>query len=323
MGRYVIKRVGWVVFIMLVITLFAFLIFYVLPPGEPADAFAGRNPTAQSIAEVKKAFGLDHGIFYQYGLFVKRLFLGDQYGWPGFGFSFASRDAIRPDIISGAWVTLQLAVGAAVVWLLMGIPIGIISALKRGQVWDRMAMGFALFGVSAPVFWLGLMGLYIFWYRLHWAPGTFSGVPSFTGEPFQWFTHFLMPWFVLAFLFAASYARITRGSMLEVMGEDYIRTARAKGLPERDVVIKHGLRSSLVPVVTLFGLDFGGLVGGAIVTERVFNLPGLGNITVQAVLRGDLPVVMGVVVFAALGITIMSLLVDIVYTYLDPRVRFA
>ena len=320
MGRYIVRRVLWVFFIMLVITLAAFLIFYVLPPGDPSVTFAGRNPTEQSIAEVKRAFGLDHGIPYQYGLFVKRLFLGDEYGWPGFGFSFVSRDAIRPDILSAAWTTLQLAVGAAIVWLLIGIPIGVISALKRGTIWDRAAMGFALFGVSAPVFWLGLMGLYFFWFRLGWAPGT--GFIKFSDNPFEWFTHLLMPWFVLAFLFAASYARITRGSMLEVMSEDYIRTARAKGMPERQVVVKHGLRSSLIPVATLFGLDFGGLVGGAIVTERVFNIPGLGNLTIQSVLRADLPVVMGVVVFAALGITIMSLLVDIVYTYLDPRVRF-
>ena len=323
MLRYVIRRVAWVIFIMLVITMFAFLIFFVLPPGDPATAFAGRLPTPSTIKEVKRAFGLDHSIFYQYGLFVKRLFLGDQYGWPGFGFSFASRSAVRPDIISGAWITLQLAVGAAIIWLLLGIPIGIISALKRGQIWDRLAMGFALVGVSTPVFWLGLMGLYIFWFRLHWAPGTWTPGLGFGENPFQWFTHLLMPWFVLALLFAASYARITRGSMLDVMSEDYIRTARAKGLPERQVVIKHGLRSSLIPVATLFGLDFGGLVGGAIVTERVFNIPGLGNLTVQGVNRGDLPVVMGVVVFAALGITIMSLVVDIVYTYLDPRVRFA
>jgi peptide/nickel transport system permease protein len=182
-------------------------------------------------------------------------------------------------------------------------------------------MGFALVGVSAPVFWLGLMSLYVFWYKLHWAPGT--GFVNFTNNPFEWFTHLLMPWFVLAVMFAASYARITRGNMIEVMSEDYIRTARAKGLPERTVVFKHGLRSSLTPVATLFGLDFGQLVGGAIVTERVFNIPGLGNATVQAVNRGDLPVVMSIVVFAALGITIMSLLVDILYTYLDPRVRFA
>ena len=321
MLRYVARRLMWVIFVMVLITLFAFLIFYVLPPGDPAVSFAGRVPTAETIAEVKKSFGLDHGIWYQYGLFVKHLFLGDEYGWPGFGFSFASREAVRPEIIQGAFVTLQLAIGAAVLWLLVGIPIGVISALKRGTIVDRAAMGFALFGVSAPVFWLGLMALYIFWYKLHWAPGT--GFVHFTHNPFQWFTHLLMPWAVLATLFAASYARITRGTMLEVMSEDYIRTARAKGLPERTVVLKHGLRSSLIPVATLFGLDFGGLIGGAIVTERVFNIPGLGNFTVQGVIRGDLPVVMGIVVFAALGITIMNLIVDILYTYLDPRVRFA
>jgi peptide/nickel transport system permease protein len=304
MGRYVAKRLVWVVFVMILITLFAFLIFYVLPPGDPAVAFAGRLPTPSTIAEVRKAFGMDRPIYVQYGLFVKRLFFGDQYGWPGFGFSFASREAVRPEVLNGALVTLQLAVGAAIVWLALGLPIGIISALKRRTWIDRGAMGFALFGVSAPVFWLGLMSLFI-------------------DDPFNWFTHLLMPWFVLALLFAANYARIVRGNMLDVMSEDYIRTARAKGLPERQVVLKHGLRSSLTPVATLFGLDFGQLVGGAIVTERVFNIPGLGNFLVGAVRRGDLPVVMAIVVFAALGITFMSLIVDIVYTYLDPRVRYA
>jgi peptide/nickel transport system permease protein len=264
---------------------------------------------------------MDKPIYVQYGLFVKRLFLGDQYGWPGFGFSFASREAVRPEVLNGALVTLQLAAGAAIIWLSLGVPIGIISALRRRTWADRTAMGFALFGVSAPVFWLGLMSLFLFWYKLHWAPGT--GFVHFGDDPFNWFTHLLMPWFVLALLFAANYARITRGNMLDVMSEDYIRTARAKGLPERQVVLKHGLRSSLTPVATLFGLDFGQLVGGAIVTERVFNIPGLGNFLVGAVRRGDLPVVMAIVVFAALGITIMSLLVDILYTYLDPRVRYA
>ena len=182
-------------------------------------------------------------------------------------------------------------------------------------------MGFALFGVSAPVFWLGLVGLYIFWYKLQIAPGT--GYFPLGEDPFQWFVHMLMPWFVLALLFAAFYARMVRGNMIEVMSEDYIRTARAKGLSERTVVVRHGLRSGLTPIVTMFGLDFGQLIGGAIVTERVFNLPGLGSYTVQAVGRGDLPVVLGITVFAALGITIMNLLVDIAYAYLDPRVRYA
>jgi peptide/nickel transport system permease protein len=321
MGQYIVRRLLWVIVIIIVITLFAFLVFYVLPPGDRAVAFAGRQPTPATLAAVREQLGLDKPIFVQYGRFVKNLFLGDEYGWPGFGFSFTTRTPVRDVIFSRVWVTLQLAIGAAVVWLLVGVPIGVISALKRRTLTDRAAMGFALFGVSAPVFWLGLLGLYIFWYRLHWAPGT--GYIPINQNPFEWFTHFLMPWFVLAFLFAAFYARMIRGNMIETMSEDYIRTARAKGLSERQVVLKHGLRSSLTPVVTMVGLDFGQLIGGAIVTERIFNIPGLGNYTVDAVFRGDLPAVLAVVVFAALGITLMSLVVDVVYAYLDPRVRYA
>lgn len=321
MLRYIVRRLLWAGVVVLMMTLFAYLVFYVLPPIDPAVAFAGRQATPDVIHEVQKVFGLDKPWYVQYGLFVKRLFAGDQYGWPGFGFSFATRSAIKPIIFSRALVTFQLAVGAAIAWVAIGVPIGIISALKRRSLVDRAAMGFALFGVSAPVFWLGLMSLYIFWFKLHLAPGT--GFVPFSESPYQWFTHLLMPWFVLALLFAAFYARMVRGNMLDVMGEDYIRTARAKGLPERTVVFRHGLRAGLTPVVTMFGLDFGGLLGGAIVTERVFNIPGLGAYTVDAVLRGDLPVVLAIVVFAAMAITLMNLIVDIVYAYLDPRVRFA
>ncbi len=321
MGAYIIRRLLWVVVIVIVITLFAFLVFYVLPPGDPAVTFAGRQPTPATLAAIRKQLGLDRSIFIQYGRFVRNLFLGDEYGWPGFGFSFSTRTPIRSVIFQRVWVTLQLAMGAAVVWLIVGIPVGILSALKRRTVFDRATMGFALIGVSTPVFWLGLLSLYVFSYKLKWAPGT--GYVPLNQSPFQWFTHFLMPWCVLALLFAAFYARMVRGNMIETMSEDYIRTARAKGLPEGQVVMKHGLRSSLTPVVTMFGLDFGQLIGGAIVTERIFNLPGLGNYTVQAVFRDDLPVVLAVVVFAALGITVMNLIVDIVYAYLDPRVRYA
>jgi peptide/nickel transport system permease protein len=305
---------------MLMITLIAFLIFYVLPPEDPAVAFAGRQPTDDTIREVRNILGLDKPIYIQYGLFVKRLFIGDEYGWPGFGFSFANRVAIKPELFHRAVVTAQLAIGAAVVWLLIGISVGIVSALRPRSVSDRFAMGFALFGVSAPVFWLGLLSLFIFWEKLHWAPP--ADYVALGAGPFKWFTHFLMPWFVLALLFAAVYARMVRGSMLDTMGEDYIRTARAKGLPEREVVIKHGLRASLMPVVTLFGLDFGSLLGGAIVTESVFNIPGLGQYLLEGAFRGDLPVVMAVVVFAGLSITMMNLIVDVVYAYLDPRVRY-
>ncbi|HJR18748.1 MAG TPA: ABC transporter permease [Actinomycetota bacterium] len=320
MVRYIIRRMLWVVVVILMITLFAFLVFYVMPPGDPAVSFAGRRPTADTLEQVRENLGLDKPTYVQYGLFVKQLFLGDEYGWPGFGFSFASQVSVRDQLFNRVGVTLQLAVGAVIVWLAIGIPIGVLSALKRRSKADRLAMGFALFGVSTPVFWLGLMGLFVFWYKLGWAPGT--GYIPFGESPFQWFTHMLMPWFVVALLFAAFYARMVRGNMIEVMSEDYIRTARAKGLPERTVVVKHGLRAGLTPIVTMVGLDFAQLIGGAIVTERVFNLPGLGNATVDAVNRGDLPVVLGVTVFAALAITIMNLLVDIAYAYLDPRVRY-
>lgn len=320
MGRYIVRRSLWMVVVLILITLFAFLVFYVLPPQDPAVAFAGRQATPDTIAEARRILGIDKPWYVQYGLFVKRLFLGDEYGWPGFGQSFSSRTPIRDSLFPRSLITLQLAIGAAVIWLMIGIPIGILSALKRRSFADRAAMGFALFGVSAPVFWLGLVSLYIFWYKLHWLPGT--GFTHFTDSPSQWFLHLIMPWMVLAFLFAAFYARMVRGNMLEVMSEDYIRTARAKGLRERDVVIRHGMRSSLTPVVTMFGLDFGSLLGGAIVTENVFNIPGLGNFTVDSVSRGDLPAVMGVVVFAAIGITLMNLIVDILYAYLDPRVRY-
>jgi peptide/nickel transport system permease protein len=248
------------------------------------------------------------------------LFLGDEYGWPGFGFSYATRSPVREELFQRAAITIQLGVGAAVVWLLLGIPIGIVSGIKRGTMVDRAAMGFALFGVSAPVFWLGLMFLFIFWQKLGIAAGT--GYVALSENPVEWFGHMIMPWIVLALLFAAFYARMVRGSLIETMGQDYIRTARAKGLSERRVVVKHGLRASLTPIVTLFGIDFGTLLGGAIITETVFNMPGLGTYVVQSVFRGDLPATMGVVVLGALAVTVMSLVVDIVYAYLDPRVRY-
>jgi peptide/nickel transport system permease protein len=321
MGRYVIRRSLWVILVMLLITLITFVIFFLLPSEDPAVRFAGKAPTPNLIREVREQLGLADPIIVQYGNFVRHIFLGDEYGWPGFGFSFNSRSPIHDEIFSRAWVTFQLAAGAAVVWLLLGIPIGIVSALKRRSIIDRVAMGFALFGVSAPVFWLGLMGLFIFWEQLDILPGT--GYEPFSASPGEWLSHMVLPWFVLALLFAAFYARMVRGNLIDTMGEDYIRTARAKGLSERKVIGKHGLRASLTPIVTMFGIDFGTLLGGAVITERVFNMPGLGAYAIAAVEDADLPVVLAVTVFAALAITILNLIVDIVYAYLDPRVRYA
>lgn len=321
MTRYVIRRLLYVILVILVITFISYIVFFLMPAGNPAVRFAGKSPTPALIHQIEKQFGLNHPWYVQYGIFVKHLFLGDQYGWPGFGKSFNTREPVKTELFSRAWITFQLAFGAAVVWLAMGIPIGIVSALRRRSLVDRAAMGFALFGVSAPVFWLGLMSLWIFSYKLQWLPGT--GYTSFTSDPGEWFLQFLQPWIVLSLLFAAFYARMVRGNLLETMSEDYIRTARAKGLSERRVVFKHGLRASLTPVVTMFGMDFGLLLGGAIITETVFNIQGLGNYVVDSVNNTDLPAVMGVVVLAAFFVAFFNLVVDIIYAYLDPRVRYA
>ncbi len=321
MTRYVIRRLLYVILVILVITFISYVVFFLMPSGNPAVQFAGKSPTKALIHQIEKQFGLNHPWYVQYGIFVKHLFLGDQYGWPGFGESYNTREPVKNELFSRAWVTFQLAVGAAVVWLAMGIPIGIVSALRRRTLIDRASMGFALFGVSAPVFVLGLLSLWIFWQHLRILPGT--GYTSFSSNPAEWFLQFLQPWVVLSLLFAAFYARMVRGNLLETMSEDYIRTARAKGLPERRVVFKHGLRASLTPVVTMFGMDFGLLLGGAIITETVFNLPGLGTYVVQAVNDQNLPAVVGVVVLAAFFVAFFNLVVDILYAYLDPRVRYS
>ena len=320
MGRYVIRRLLWVLLVVLLITLFSYLIFFKLTP-DPVAQFAGRQPTPQLKATIREQLGLDKPFLESYGLYVKRLFLGDEYGWPGLGFSYDTRSPVRPELFERAGVTLQLALGGAVVWLMLGIPIGIVSAIRRRTLVDRLAMGFALFGVSAPVFFLGLVALFLFWKTWGLLPGT--GYVPFGESPGEWLGHFVMPWFVLALLYAAFYARMVRGNLIETMGEDYIRTARAKGLTERKVVAKHGLRASLTPVVTMFGMDLGLLLGGALITEKVFNLPGLGFWVVQSVTNKDFPVVAAVTIVAALAVTLMNVIVDIVYAYLDPRVRYS
>jgi peptide/nickel transport system permease protein len=321
MWRYIVRRLLWVVFVLLVVSFITYLIFFKLSPQDPALLFAGKQPTPEIIKEVKHQFGLDKPWFVQYTLFVRHFFFGDQYGgWPGLGLSYTTRSALHPIILSRLVVTAQLAVGAALVWLVIGIPIGIVSALRPRTWFDRMAMGFALFFVSAPVFWLGLMFLWVFWFKLHLASGSgYVGIgTSFT----SWLNHMIMPWVVLALLFAAFYARMARGNLIETMDEDYIRTARAKGLPERQVVLKHGLRASLTPVVTMFGMDLGTLLGGAIITETVFNLQGLGHLVVTSVSSRDFNAILDVTFLAAFFVTFMNLVVDVIYAYLDPRVRY-
>jgi peptide/nickel transport system permease protein len=321
LGRYLARRLFYLLVVVVVITMATFLIFYVMPPGDPATAFAGRTPTPEILGEIREQFGLDRPLWQQYLSFVNRIFLGDEYGWPGFGFSFDTRSPVKEQLFDRIGVTLQLAAGAAILWLIIGIPIGVVSALRRRSIYDRAAMGFALFGVSAPVFAVGLAALYIFWQRLHLVPGT--GYIPFREDPSQWFAHLVLPWCVLSLQYAAFYARMVRSNLLETMREDYIRTARAKGMTNRRVIGRHALRTSLTPVVTTLGMDFSLLLGGAVLTETVFNLPGLGSLLVQSVSRSDLPVILATTVVAALFVSVMSLVVDVVYAYLDPRVRLS
>jgi peptide/nickel transport system permease protein len=322
--RYIVRRLLYMALVLIVIVAISYSIFFLLPGGgsdSVATRFAGRQPSAEIVAEVKQQFGLDKPLYLQFVDFTKHLFLGDQYGWPGLGKSFVLRQGLKPVLLERMGVTMQLALGAAVVWLLVGIPIGVLSALKPRSFFDRLAMGFALVGISMPVFFIGPLALYVFVYKWGVLPG--SGYYSLGESGIgPWFSHFILPWCVLALLYAAFYARLSRANLLDVMGEDYMRTARAKGLPERTVIVHHGLRSSLTPLVTVFGLDLAGLLAGAVITETVFNLPGIGQFAVRAVFSLDLYTILDVTIIAAFFVTLANLVVDIVYAFLDPRVRY-
>jgi len=306
--------------VILVVLLIVFAVFYLLPASDPALRFAGKSPTPESLALIRDRLGLDEPWWKQYAIFVKNFVTGDEYGWPGLGYSFTGNVSVLSEVTERAPRTLLLIAGAAIIWLVVGVSIGVLSAVKRQSVADRAAMGFVLIGISSPVFWLGLMALFIFWKKLGWTGGT--GYVPITESPTQFFSHMILPWCVLALLFAAIYARMTRNSLLDTLGEDYIRTARAKGLPERTVIYRHGLRASLAPIITMFGMDIALLVGGAIITESVFNIQGLGWLAIDGTLNQDLPTVVGVVVVGAVAVVVMNLIVDIGYAFLDPRVRY-
>jgi peptide/nickel transport system permease protein len=318
--RFLVRRLFWLVVVLLIITAITYVIFFVMSPVDPALLFAGKQPTPEVIAQIKAQFGLDKPVWVQYGLFVKHVFLGDRYGWPGLGFSFVTRASVRSQLWPRLAITATLAIGASIVWLALGIPIGVLSAIKQRSFTDRLAMGFALFFVAAPVFWVGLMFLWLFWFKLGIAAGTGYYPPGQYGVA-TWLNHMIMPWIVLALVEAAWYARMTRAGLIETMDEDFIRTARAKGLSENRVIFKHGLRASLLPVVTMFGMDLGLLFGGAIIVETVFNLQGLGQWAVSSVATGDLPVILAVTLISAFAITLANVVVDICYAFLDPRVR--
>ena len=321
MAFYIARRLVWTLVVVACVLAITFAVFFLLPSGDPALRFAGKNPTDAELAQIHHRLGLDKPIYVQFGNFTWHFFTGDKYGWPGLGYTYASGSSVKSLIEARAPRTLLLIAGAAIIWLVVGVAIGVLSAVKRRSATDRLAMGFALFGISTPVFWLGLMALYIFWRQLGWTGG--SGYVSPADSVTGFFSHMITPWIVLALLYAAFYARMTRNSLLETLGEDYIRTARAKGLPERTVIFKHGLRASLTPIVTMFGLDIALLVGGAVITESVFNLQGLGYLAINDALQQDLPVVLGVVLVASVAVALANLVVDILYAFIDPRVRYA
>jgi peptide/nickel transport system permease protein len=321
MARYVVRRLLWALLVIVLITFLTFLIYYVMPPNDSAyESFTHGGLTASASMLTKHYLGLDRPWYVQYGLFVRHLFLGDRYGWPGLWMSFQTRSALKPIIAAKAVVTAQLALGAALIWLMVGIPVGIASALRPRSAVDRLSMGFALLGVSTPVFFLGTVMLYVLWFKLHLAPGT--GYLSIGSGFGGWLRQMILPWIVLALLFAALYARMARATLMEVLDEDYVRTARAKGLSERRVVLKHALRSSMLPVVTMLGADMGQLFGGAVITETVFNLPGLGSFAVSSIRHSDLYALLDITLVVAVSVALMNLLIDLAYAFLDPRIRY-
>jgi peptide/nickel transport system permease protein len=337
MVTYLIRRLAAAAGLLVVISVVTFAIFFFVPrlAGADADALAsryvGRAAGEEQIHAAAVRLGLTDPIYVQYGRFVKGVVAGTTYDTgtdvvecpaPCLGYSFVTQNAVTPEIVDRLPVTASLALGAAVIWLLSGVATGVISALRKGSAFDRTAMGVTLAGVSLPIFFTGLLALSIFSYGLHLFPagGTYTPLLS---SPVQWAYHLVLPWVTLSFLYAAGYARLTRAGMLETLGEDYVRTARAKGLPERTVITKHVLRSTLTPIVTIFGLDLGGLLGGAILTESAFSLPGIGKYAVDAIEANDLPKVLGVTLTAAIFIIVANLAVDLVYAVVDPRVRLA
>lgn len=319
MTAYIIRRLLWVFVLVFVVSLLTFIIFYLLPSADPAVLRAGRQPNPQLVEEIRKNLGLSDPWYVQYFHYLRDIFLHFD-----FGTSYQNNIAVKQQVMDRFPATASLAAGAAVIWLVSGITVGVISALKSRTFIDRAAMGSALVAISAPVYWLGLVSLYLFSKdigRFHIFEGSGAYVPL-TENPAKWFSGLLLPWLVLAAAFAAFYARLLRGNLIDVMGEDYIRTARAKGLTERRVVFKHGLRSAITPIVTAAGLDIGILLGGAILTETVFNIPGIGRLVFDSLQKSDLPMIQGTVILATFFIVTANLIVDIAYAFLDPRVRY-
>jgi peptide/nickel transport system permease protein len=321
MTTFIIRRSLWAALVIFVITVLVFLLFFKTPGVDPARAIAGRNSNPQILAEIRAQFGLDKPLWVQYGLMMKSLFISRNL------VSYSNQGVlVVPEIAQAAPATLSLVFGAALIWVVMAIVMGVAAALLRGTVYDPLLMILALIGVSTPVFWLGQVANLISQSALHntflfsWVPPL--GYTPLQQNPAKWFAGLIIPWICLSILYIGFYARVLRGNLIEIQSEDYVRTARAKGLTERRVWARHTLRNSMITFVSLFGLDFGALVaGGALLTEVVFGIHGVGYLTYQAATQLDLPTIMATVVYGAIFIVLANTLVDIGYAWLDPRVR--
>ncbi len=319
MSRFLTRRIALGVLVMWMVTVVVFLIFFVGPgPGFAARALAGRQATPQTVALIAHRLLLDRPIYVQYQHFIWQLLHGN------LGYDYYHDQSVNSLIAAAFPITLSLVAGAAVLWLVIGVLTGVTSAVRTRSVYDRSFTTLALFFYSMPTFVLGLMLLLLLYYELtihgiHAFPG--SGYTSLTANPFEWFRGLVLPWITLALVSAATYTRLARGSMLDVLGEDYIRTARAKGLSERRVIFRHALRAALTPVVTQFGIDIGVLLGGVVITETVFGMPGLGFTAVRAINQEDLPIIIGIVIVASAAVVAANIVVDALYAVLDPRVR--
>jgi len=320
MFRYIVRRVLWGIAMLFIVSAVVFLIFYILPSADPAVLRAGRNAGPAQIAQIRHSLGLDLPIWHQYLNYMKQVFFHFN-----FGYSYQYNVPVRQLIFSRLPATIWLVTGAVIIWLGIGLSIGIISAVRRRSLIDRTSMTTSLALISAPVFWLGLVSLYLFADDIGRFPilpgqGSYAASSDFVSR----FEAMILPWLVLAAATSAIYARYMRASMIDTMSEDYIRTARAKGLPERTVIMRHGVRSAITPIVTLIGLDVGTLLAGnAILTETVFNIPGVGRLLYNAISVSDLTTIQGITLFGAFFIVFFNLVVDIAYAYLDPRVRYS
>jgi peptide/nickel transport system permease protein len=313
MARFVVRRLLQMVLVMFAVSVLTFLIFNVIPNGDPAVRMAGKQPTEQQIEAIRRDWGFDQPLYEQYLTTMKKVFTGDL-------ISYFTQLPVVEEIKKGIPRTLSLAIGAAILWMSVAVVLGLYSAVKAGRFADRFLTILALVGISMPVFWVGALMNHYLGFELGLFPN--GGYVEFTENPVDWAYHLILPWTALALLFIGFYSRVLRSNVLDSMNEDYVRTARAKGLSERQIMVKHVLRNSLIPVVTLWGLDFGAVVGGgAILTETVFDLQGVGQYAADAIAQLDVPPVLATTMFAAFFIVALNAIVDIAYAALDPRIR--